>query len=182
MSPEGNKRPLVRMGGRDVETVDQFAKLEAVLGDYGGQMSSFEWVFSPRGDDGRPRLMFDRASGRIDRDVATYWVEHFDISRLLVQRAPQLSRRLRGKIHIVVGTADTFYLDRPVRTLQNAISSLNYKATFTYLTGRTHFDLYDGGLLTRIAMQMYDVARPNNRFKPTRAPESATALTPVRDW
>ena len=40
-------------------------------------------VFSPRGEDGRPKQLLDRATGRIDPSVARYWEAHYDIVRTL---------------------------------------------------------------------------------------------------
>jgi hypothetical protein len=95
-----------------------------------------------------------------------------DISRILVRSAPRLARPLRGKIHLIVGADDTFYLDKPVRLLQRRIDSLGYEARFTYIPGRGHFDLYDGHLLRRIAGQMYRVARQDSSWKPRPADRS----------
>jgi pimeloyl-ACP methyl ester carboxylesterase len=164
---DGSPVPLVRFAGRDVESVRQFAGRETVLGDYGGQMNSFEAVFSPRGADGRPMPLFDRRTGAINRTVADYWLGRFDISRLLTSKAKELTPMLRGKIHVIVGTADTFYLDRAVRLMERAIDPFGYGAKFTYLEGRDHFNLYDGDVLSRIAGEMYDVARPRNGWKPS---------------
>jgi pimeloyl-ACP methyl ester carboxylesterase len=174
--PDGKPTPLVRIDGKDVESFEEYSKQEAVLGAYGGQISSFDWVFSPRGNGGRPEPMFDRSTGEVHRDVADYWLKHYDIARILADNAKTLAPKLKNKIHIIVGTADTFYLDGPVHLLQERIASLGYDAKFTYLAGRTHFDLYDGGLETRIAEQMYDVARPGNHWKPAQAPSAATEL------
>ena len=174
--PDGKPTPLVRMDGKDVESFEQYSKQEAVLGLYGGQISSFDWVFSPRANGGRPEPMFDRTTGEIHRDVADYWLKRYDIARILTVNAKLLVPELKNKIHIIVGTADTFYLDGPVHLLQKRIADLGYNAKFTYLPGRTHFDLYDGGLEIRIAQQMYDVARPGNHWKPAQAPSAATEL------
>jgi len=72
----------------------------------------------------------------------------------------KLGPLLNGKIHFTVGTADTFHLDAPARLLEQTIQDLGGKATFTYVEGRSHFDLYQGGLSGRIAKEMYAVARP----------------------
>lgn len=170
--PDGAETPLVRMGGRVVETLQDYAHQEEVLGAYGGQFASFEWVFSPRGADGRPEPMFDRKTGEINRTVADEWEQHFDISRRLRTESKGLAPALKGKIHIIVGTADTFYLDGPVRLLEKAIAPLGYDAHFTYLEGRTHFDLYQGGLEEKIAKEMYDVARPGNLWKAKPTPST----------
>jgi hypothetical protein len=64
--PDGSAQPIIRMHGTVLATMEQLAHMEAVLGDYGGQLASFEWVFSPRGPDGRPLQMFNRTTGAVD--------------------------------------------------------------------------------------------------------------------
>lgn len=160
---DGAPRMLIRMGGRDVQSVPDLALQERVLGDYSGQLASFEWVFSPRGKDGRPMPLFDRNTGRIDPEVADYWEKHYDIANLLRTNWKQIGPKVDGKIHLTVGTADTIYLNEPAKLLEETIKSLGGKASFTYLEGRSHFDLYQGGLLEQIANQMYEIARPGKK-------------------
>jgi hypothetical protein len=108
--------------------------------------------------------------------VENYWLGPYDISHILVGSASQLARPLRGKIHVIVGTNNTFYLDKPVRLLQRRIESLGYQARFTYIPVRTHFDLYEGHLVRRIAEQMYRGARPDatwNRGSPPIDPRNS---------
>ena len=161
----GRPIPLVRDKGRELASIGEFGRLEAVLGAYGGQFSSFDWVFSPKGPDGRPMPLFDRASGRIDPTVAAYWRDNYDIAHRLEANWPALKPDLDGKIHIFVGTADTFHLDSSARRLQSVLDRLGARSSFEYLPGRTHFDLYEAngdpnGLYDRIAAEMYAVARP----------------------
>jgi hypothetical protein len=72
---------LVRFHGREIKTLEDYAPLERVEGYYGGQMASFEAVFSPRGPDGQPLPLFDRDTGRIDAFVQKSW-ERYDISAI----------------------------------------------------------------------------------------------------
>jgi S-formylglutathione hydrolase FrmB len=155
----GRDYNLVRMGGKELMTVRQYAQQEMVQGHYGGQFASFNAVFSPKGPDGQPMMLFDPATGRIDPFVQKEW-EKYDISRMLRTNWRTLGPKLRGKLHIIVGTADTFHLDEPVRLLDAELEKLNSDAKFEYLEGRTHFDLYQGGLSFQIAKEMYAVARP----------------------
>ena len=159
LKPDGSPWMLVRMHGEDVESLRDYAQQERVLGEYGGQMSSFEWVFSPRGDDGRPLPLFDRATGAIDPAVARAW-EKYDISRVLRDHWSTLAPKLRGKIHIYVGTADSFHLDSSIGLLEQVLKELGSDATVTYIPGRDHFDLYTGGLSIRIAKEIYSAAHP----------------------
>jgi hypothetical protein len=127
--------------------------------------------------------LFDRGTGTIDPEVAEYWEKHYDIANLLRTNWKKIGPLLNGKIHLTVGTADTFHLDAPARLLEQTIKDLGGKASFTYLEGRTHFDLYKGGLSERIAREMYAVARPGGdsaQGRPSRPPRptSAEALKP----
>ena len=168
--PDGLAYPLVRDNARVLGTFEQFAKLERVLGSYGGQLASFEWVFSPRGRDGRPEPMFDRDTGAVDPAVVAYWRDHYDIAYRLQQQWPQLKADLDGKIHLYVGTADTFYLDGAAHRLQAVPDGLHAKSEFHFLPDRTHFDLYKQGedrqaLLKQISWEMYALARPDSTRK-----------------
>jgi hypothetical protein len=161
----GRPIPLVRDQGREVASLRDFGRLEAVLGAYGGQFASFDWVFSPKGPDGRPLPLFDRTTGAVDPAVAAYWRDHYDIAYRIKRDWPMLRRDLDGKIHILVGTADTFHLDGPAHRLQAVLDGLGARSHFEYLPGRSHFDVYQvngepSGLYDRIAAEMYAVARP----------------------
>ncbi len=172
---DGSPYPLVRDKGKVLATFQQFAQQERVLGSYGGQMASFEWVFSPRGKDGRPIPMFDRDTGNVDPAVVAYWRDHYDIARRLQDHWPELAPDLDGKIHLIVGTADTFYLDGAAHRLKDALDGLHARSDIRFLPGKTHFDLYAVGddraaLLKQIAWEMYAVARPQSSLKRVAAP------------
>ncbi|MBN8736278.1 MAG: enterochelin esterase [Xanthomonadales bacterium] len=167
--PDGTPYPLVRMKGKVVATFQQFAQLERVLGPYGGQMASFDWVFSPRGPDGRPQQMFDRGTGKVDSDVVAYWRDHYDIAYRIETQWPQLKPDLDGKIHVIVGTADTFYLDGAAHKLKAVLDKVGAHAEVQFLPGKTHGDLYSKGkdrdwLEKQIAWAMYHVARPDAKI------------------
>lgn len=167
--PDGTPYPLVRIQGKVVATFKQFAQLERVLGPYGGQMASFNWVFSPRGPDGRPEPMFDRATGKVNPTVAAYWREHYDIAHRIEAQWPALRPDLDGKIHVIVGTADTFYLDGAAHKLKAVLDQVGAHAEVQFLPGKTHGDLYWKGkdhdwLGKQIAWAMYHVARPDAKI------------------
>ncbi len=156
--PDGSLFPVIRDKGKVVATFEDFARLEEVFGHYGGQLASFEWVFSPRGPDGRPLRMFDRVTGDVDAAVVRAW-EKYDIARTLEANWPALSPNLNGKIHVIVGTADTFYLDGAAHKLKAVLDRLGANAEVTFVEGRTHFDLDADprASLDLIAARMYHV-------------------------
>src|SRR5690606_5729738 len=180
--PDGTPYPLVRSKGEVIATFEQFAKLERVLGEYGGQMASFDWVFSPRGADGRPQPMFDRDTGAVDPQVAAYWREHYDISHRLETQWPALQPDLDGKIRVIIGDADTFYLDGAARRLKDTLDAIGAKAEVRFVPGRTHSDLYAEGddrqaLAKPSAWEMWAVARPDSPLKPPPPAQEAAVAT-----
>jgi hypothetical protein len=165
-APDGTPNPIIRMHGKPVATMQQLAGLESVLGPYGGQLASFEWVFSPRGADGRPEQIFDRATGDVDPAIAAYWRKHYDIVEYLNDNWKSIGPDLRGKVHLIVGTDDTFYLDGAAHSLEATLNRLGGEPHFTFVPGRSHFNVYEDGddryaLFDQIAAEMYKVARPN---------------------
>ena len=61
---DGNRRPIARTGGKASLFYQPFSDMEEYMGR-GGQLGSFEAVFSPKGTDGRPRQLWDRKTGEI---------------------------------------------------------------------------------------------------------------------
>lgn len=168
--PDGTPYPLVRDHERLIETYEQFSKMEHVLGPYGGQMASFNWVFSPRRKDGRPLPMFDWVTGDVHPNVVAYWRDHYDLAHICQTDWATRGPYLKGKIHVYVGTADTFYLDGAAHDFDTVLQGLHADAQFHFLPDRTHFDLYTVGtdrfgLMDDIADQMWAVARPGKSWK-----------------
>lgn len=161
VDPAGNTIPLVRRGRDWSMTLKQYAQDEYSKRDYGGQFGSFDAVFSPRAEDGRPQKLFDRDTGVIDRAVADAW-KKYDIRLKLRREWPQLGPRLTGKLRIYVGTLDTYRLEGAVRLLQEELVSLGSDAEVVIVEGRNHGDLlaphddlWPQGLLRLIHHQMW---------------------------
>ncbi|WCT72252.1 alpha/beta hydrolase-fold protein [Sphingomonas naphthae] len=135
---QGAPRPLERGHGGVQTTIETSARLETILGHDGGQLRSFDWVFSPRRADGTPAFLFDRESGAVDPAVAAYWRDHFDIAHLIETQWPRLKPDLDGKIHVAVGTADSYYLDGAAHRLEAVIRKVGGRADFTFVPGASH--------------------------------------------
>lgn len=111
--------------------------LELALGDRGrsgGQYDIWAAVFGPVGSDGYPKPIFDKLSGVIDKEVAGYWRDNFDLSHIIERDWATLAPKLRGKIHIYVGTGDNFYLTDSVYLAQERLQSLRppYEGAVAY--------------------------------------------------
>lgn len=132
----GDRRPVARQGDTPSLYFDDFIAQETVMGP-GGQIHSFEAVFSPKGPDGAPRPLFDRATGAVDTAVAKTW-EKFDIRLKLEREWPTLGPKLKGKLHIYAGEKDTFYLDGAARRLQESLTGLGSDAVVEIVPGMPH--------------------------------------------
>jgi len=93
-------------------------------GRSGEQWDIWQAVFSPVGADGYPARIYDKLTGDIDPKVAEYWREHYDLSHILQRDWATLGPKLTGKIHIYVGSADTYFLNDAVYYIQDVLEGL----------------------------------------------------------
>lgn len=107
-------------------TVKDYNRLELVLGDKsrsGQQWDIWEATYSPLGEDGYPKRLWDKYSGDIDHEVAKYWQENYDLRYILERDWEKLGPELRGKIHIYCGDMDNYYLNNAVYLMEDFLES-----------------------------------------------------------
>jgi hypothetical protein len=107
-------------------TAEMENRLELVLGDKsrsGGQWDIWEAVYSPMGDDGYPKRIWDKRTGVIDHAVAAHWRENYDLTHILRRDWATLGPKLSGKLHIYVGDMDNFYLNNAVYLAEDFLKS-----------------------------------------------------------
>jgi len=105
--------------------------MELAQGDHsrsGGQYDIWQAVFGPVGADGYPKPIFDKVTGDIDPGVAAYWRDHYDLTHIIERDWATLGPKLAGKIHIYVGSADTYYLNNAVYYAQATLEKLKNPA------------------------------------------------------
>ncbi|HXA38690.1 MAG TPA: hypothetical protein VNW53_06800 [Phenylobacterium sp.] len=113
--------------GQTFSTQREQNRMEAVLGDKsrsGEQYDIWQAVFGPQAPDGYPKPIFDKLTGVIDPQVAAYWKEHFDLTHIVQRDWATLGPKLAGKLHIYVGSADTYFLTDAVYFAQETLESL----------------------------------------------------------
>jgi pimeloyl-ACP methyl ester carboxylesterase len=160
---KGNRRPLARQDARPLLWYKTFSDMEEVMG-HGGQLCSFEAVFSPRGLDGQPRRLWNRSTGAVDAEVARAW-QRYDIRRVLEENWPALGPKLAGKLHVYCGGADTFFLDGAVMLLRQSLHKLGSDAVVEIFPGKDH-NLFDAALRQRINAEMAERLRQSLRPTP----------------
>jgi hypothetical protein len=160
VDPKGEPIQLMRRNGKWVRTIKQFAQGEVARQPFGGQFSSFDYVFSPRGADGLPLPLFDRDTGKIDHAVARAW-QKYDIGLILKRNWHTIGSKLWGKLCIYVGTLDTFRLEGPSKLLKKDLADLGSNAEIILVEGRDHGSLmrphkrlWPDGMMHRIHHEM----------------------------
>jgi hypothetical protein len=112
--------------GHTLITTKENNAYELALGDHGRSGEQFDiWqaVYGPVGDDGYPAQIFDKQTGDIDHTVANYWREHFDLEAILERDWAKLGPQLTGKIHIYVGSDDTYFLNDAVYRMEDFLNT-----------------------------------------------------------
>jgi hypothetical protein len=112
--------------GHTLITTQEANAYELALGDHGRSGEQFDiWqaVYGPVGPDGYPQPIFDKATGEIDHAVAEYWRRNFDLEAILERDWAKLGPELAGKIHIYVGSDDTYFLNDAVYRMEDFLNS-----------------------------------------------------------
>ncbi len=128
---EGQFKRIARPGhrnwlGRVDLTLEDYNHLELVLGTHsrsGDQYDIWEAVYSPMGEDGYPKRIWDKYTGEIDHEVAEYWRENYDLRYIMERDWETLGPKLEGKIHIYVGDMDNYYLNNAVYLTEEFLES-----------------------------------------------------------
>ncbi len=112
--------------GHTLITNEEINGYELALGDHGRSGEQYDiWqaVFGPVGADGYPAPIYDKVTGEIDHKVAEHWREHYDLEAILERDWAKLGPELEGKIHIYVGSDDTYFLNDAVYLMEDFLKS-----------------------------------------------------------
>ena len=189
---DGPFMKVPRPGHRDYRghlsaTLEQMNRMELVLGTKsrsGQQWDIWEAVYSPQGPDGYPMRLWDKRTGVIDKTVAEYWKEHYDLSWILRRDWQRgLGQKLAGKLHIYVGDMDNYYLNNAVYLVEDFLESTKdppYGGEVTYGDRAEH--CWNGDPTRANA---YSRLRYHQMFIPrfvARALKTAPAGADVKSW
>jgi len=130
---EGTHRRMTQPGMRNylgqilitAQEVNQYELALGTRGRSGEQFDIWQAVYSPVGNDGYPKPIFDKETGDIDHTVAAYWKDHYDLRNVLERDWPTLGPKLRGKLHIYCGSADNYFLNNAVYLLEEFLKTTN---------------------------------------------------------
>ena len=120
-------------------TVRQMSRLQSILGDNERSttlLNDYEVVINPVGSDGYPVPLWDKKTGKMNRDVARYAREHgYDLREYLERNWPRIGRALVGKLHLHCGESDGNFLNLALYLLQDFLEN----TTTPYYAGSFEF-------------------------------------------
>ncbi len=112
--------------GQVQTTIAAANRREAALGSNGrsgDQWDIWQAVYSPMGENGYPKPIWDKATGVIDKQVAAYWRENYDLSHILQRDWATLGPKVFDKLNIYVGDMDNYYLNNAVYLVEDFLKS-----------------------------------------------------------
>lgn len=182
---------LLRPGKRDYlgqisATLRDMNYYELALGTRGRsgqQWDIWEAVYSPVGPDGYPKRLWDKETGEIDRTVAEYWRENYDLRHILERDWAKLGPKLAGKIHLYCGDMDNYYLNNAVYLMEDflkATKNPHYGGEVAYGDRAEHCWNGDPNLPNHISRLRY-----NTMYLPKireRIRRTAPAGAPLVNW
>jgi hypothetical protein len=110
-------------------------------GRSGHQLDIWSATYGPLGEDGYFKPVFDKKTGKVDRGVAEYWRENYDLLHILRKNWATLGPKLVNKLYIYMGDADTYFLDRATRELDawmKTTTNPHYEGFFMYGDQKPH--------------------------------------------
>jgi hypothetical protein len=150
--------------GQPVATMRSIAQMEHASGTHGrsaAQLDIWNATYGPVGDDGYPRQLFDLQTGKIDPAVATYMRDHgYDLRYYAEQNWPRIGPQLVGKLHILTGDMDDFYLAPAVYMMEDFLAGTtnpHYTGDFRYgrpMKGHGWQPMTNADLLREMAAQI----------------------------
>lgn len=128
---EGTFKKTLRPGRRDGKgliqsSLRQMNRREMALGSKGrsgDQWDIWQAVYSPAGEDGYPKSIWNKQTGEIDKEVAEYWRENYDLNYIMKRDWTSIGKDLEGKVHLYCGDMDNYYLNNAVVLTEEFLES-----------------------------------------------------------
>jgi hypothetical protein len=147
-----NRHGLERPAMRDINGEPRYTLRTEVWGENvlgidnsyhlsGGQWGSWNALFSPKDSiTGLPKMIFDAETGKIDKEVAKAW-KKYDLRLYLSENWNDIGHKLQGKLHIWMGTMDSYYLNNAMVLFDDFLKTTTHPksdAKINFICGEGH--------------------------------------------
>lgn len=125
--------------GQGVISTRQLSLFEEVLGTKGRsqyQLEAWEAIYGPVDSLGYPVPLWNKLTGKIDRNVANYMRDHgYDLRAYAEKQWPTIGSQLVGKLHFSAGDMDDYWLNLAVYKFEDFLKTTqnpHYEGDFVY--------------------------------------------------
>ena len=170
-------RPAMRDGKGLIKTqLHDVNRREYVIGNNsrsGDQWDIWEAVYSPVGENGYPKPIWNKLTGKIDREVANHWKENYDLRYIMERDWNLIGNDLEGKINIYCGDMDNYYLNNAVVLTEQFLKTTNnpyYGGEVDYGNNAEHCwngDQENPNYISRLRYNTMYLDKIKNRLKKT---------------
>jgi putative esterase len=139
--PTPNMRDTFGEPRNTMQQKNQFELVSGTHGRSGRQLDIWSAVFGPLGKDGYFQPLVDQRTGVIDKAVAKYWDDHYDLLHYMQRNWATLGPKLVDKLRVYVGDMDTYQLDKGVVLMQQWMKTTtapHYEGFFMYGDRKPH--------------------------------------------
>ncbi len=98
----------------------------------GQQWDIWQAVYSPVGDDGYPRPIWDKRTGTVDTAVAGHWRDSFDLVHILRRDWATLGPKVRRRLNLYCGDMDNYYLNNAVYLAEDFLRRTDFAGEIAY--------------------------------------------------
>ncbi|MBP3699111.1 MAG: hypothetical protein J6J01_06510, partial [Oscillospiraceae bacterium] len=106
---------------------------------------------------GYPARVWDPITGVINKDVVSYWQEHFDINYYLQNNWDEIGEALYGKLHLRGGDMDNYYLNLSQYLVTDFLETVDYGGYSVTFPGMGHTgNISNDALMMEIAEHMVE--------------------------
>ena len=121
-------------------------------GRSGLQWPIWQAVYTPIGEDGYPKPLWNWFTGKIDHEVAEQW-KKYDLNFYLKNNWAEIGPKLVGKIHLYAGDMDNAYLNLGVVLMEKFLKTTKspyYDGSVAYGRGKGHCWMPRGAELIKL--------------------------------
>jgi hypothetical protein len=182
-TPRPGKRNYLGQLSATLQEMNYRELAQGSKGRSGDQWDIWQAVYSPVGADGYPKPIWNKLTGEIDKEVAQYWKENYDLRYIMERDWAVLGPKLKGKIHLYCGDMDNFYLNNAVYLAEEFLKKTqnpHYEGEVDYGDRAEHCWNGDHSLPNYITRLRYNTMYVKKILK--RMEQSAPKGADLRSW
>lgn len=149
---DGQERGIFFIAGAPTTTIREMAAVENFTGD-GEQLQAFEAEFGMPDKNGRPRMIYNMKTGKIDPTVVKTW-EPYDLGKFIQKNVKSMAAKWKDKIHVYAGNKDNFLLNEAVTAFASKAKAAQLPFTVELIPDADHWSIWSPEFTQRVQKEI----------------------------